>query len=95
MASQSSSTPQTIMCGRMSVRTHPFNRGYVDKRDVSTNRVGEAARKSGIKILPSIGKPDVQIAASFVLPLLLQDVSSEERGKISGNLPENQQALLK
>jgi len=67
----------------------------VDRKDVSTDQVGEVTRKSEIKILPSIGKPDIQAAASFVLPLLLEGVSNEERNENSGNLPEIQQGLIK
>lgn len=40
----------------------------MDKRDVFADQVGVAARKAGIKMLPSIGKPDLQVAAD-VLPV--------------------------
>ncbi|MFQ5433954.1 MAG: hypothetical protein ACE5FD_03675 [Anaerolineae bacterium] len=67
----------------------------MDKRDVSADQVGVAARKAGIKMLPSIGKPDLQVAADVLLPLLLQGLAAEERVKLSGNLLDNQQAILK
>jgi len=65
------------------------------KRDISADQVGAAARKAGIKMLPSIGKPDLQVAADFLLPLLLQGLATGERVKLSDNLLDNQQAILK
>jgi len=67
----------------------------MDKRDVSADQVGAAARKAGIRMLPSIGKPELQVAADFLLPSLLQGLAAGERVKLSGNLLDNQQAVLK
>ena len=50
----------------------------MDKRDVSADQVGAAARKAGIKLLSSIGKPDLQGAADSLLPLLLQGLATGE-----------------
>jgi len=66
----------------------------MDKRDVTADQVGVAARKAGTKMLPSTGKPDLQVAADVLLPLLLQCLATEERVKLSGNLLDNQQAIL-
>ncbi|MEW8053560.1 MAG: hypothetical protein AB2809_24685, partial [Candidatus Thiodiazotropha sp.] len=54
-------------------------------------RVSEVTRKSEIKMLPSIGKPDVQAASNYVLPLLLEGMPNEQRDENSGNLSAIQQ----
>jgi len=46
-----------------------LNVEYMDKRDVSVDQVGVAARKAGIRMLPSIGKPDLLAAPCVKKPL--------------------------
>ena len=54
-------------------------------------RVDLVMKISGIKMLPSIGKPDIQIATPFMLPLLMEGLSNEERDENSSHLPTIEQ----
>ncbi|MEA1888757.1 MAG: hypothetical protein U9N50_03110 [Pseudomonadota bacterium] len=46
---------------------------------------------SEIEMLPSVGKPDHKAAASYVLPLLLEELSYGQHDENCGNLSEIEQ----